>query len=726
MSKVTGNFKKTIFRSNTNNYLIGLFKVKETSPDLDKFINKTITITGYLPDLNEIDTYVLEGNITNHAKYGEQFVVNSFERIMPKEVDSMVSVLSSDMFKGIGKKTAEAIVDMFHEDTFNVILENPNNLLLVKGVTEKQVRVLHEALKNYQGSYEIILSLSKLGFSTRDSLKIYSKFKEKSFDIINEDIYKAYYFIDDIYFKTCDYIYLKNSDDDLDVKRIRAMFIYILRELTNVSGNTYFYLEEIRPYFIRVMGKDVSDELLLESINNLIALELIVVKEDKIYLKEYYDAEIFIARRLRLLAHEKEEVIKKYESVLNEIEIKNNITYNEEQKAAIKSALTNKCLIITGGPGTGKTTIIKGIIDLYQAINKYNTKDLMENLILLAPTGRASKRMSEVTNLSASTIHRFLKWNKDTNKFQINEYNKSKVNFVIIDESSMLDTLLLCNLLKGLSTNTKIIFVGDVNQLPSVGAGNVLHDMIESDEIKTIRLKNLYRQGKDSNIITFAHNINEGILDTELFNKNEDLQFIKCPDNTVIDIIKSEVSKIKNTDYQVLAPMYKTINGIDNINKALQELLNPMKPTKKEITINNVIYREDDKVIELTNMPDDNVFNGDIGCVSIIKLSPKKEVYIDYDENNVKYTPTMFSNFSLAYAISIHKSQGSEFKTVIMPIVKSYHKMLYRKLIYTGVTRSKEKLILIGDINALGNAINNTNEQKRRTSLDYYLKNGII
>ena len=726
MSKVTGNFKKTIFRSNTNNYLIGLFKVKETSSDLDKFINKTITITGYLPDLNEIDTYVLEGNITNHAKYGEQFVVNSFERIMPKEVDSMVSVLSSDMFKGIGKKTAEAIVDMFHEDTFNVILENPNNLLLVKGVTEKQVRVLHEALKNYQGSYEIILSLSKLGFSTRDSLKIYSKFKEKSFDIINEDIYKAYYFIDDIYFKTCDYIYLKNSDDDLDVKRIRAMFIYILRELTNVSGNTYFYLEEIRPYFIRVMGKSVSDELLLESINNLIALELIVVKEDKIYLKEYYDAEIFIARRLRLLAHEKEEVIKKYESVLNEIEIKNNITYNEEQKAAIKSALTNKCLIITGGPGTGKTTIIKGIIDLYQAINKYNTKDLMENLILLAPTGRASKRMSEVTNLSASTIHRFLKWNKDTNKFQINEYNKSKVNFVIIDESSMLDTLLLCNLLKGLSTNTKIIFVGDVNQLPSVGAGNVLHDMIESDEIKTIRLKNLYRQGKDSNIITFAHNINEGILDIELFNKNEDLQFIKCPDNKVIDTIKSEVSKIKNTDYQVLAPMYKTINGIDNINKALQELLNPKKPTKKEITINNVIYREDDKVIELTNMPDDNVFNGDIGCVSRIKLSPKKEVYIDYDENNVKYTPTMFNNFSLAYAISIHKSQGSEFKTVIMPIVKSYHKMLYRKLIYTGVTRSKEKLILIGDINALGNAINNTNEQKRRTSLDYYLKNGII
>ena len=726
MSKVTGNFKKTIFRSNTNNYLIGLFKVKETSPDLDKFINKTITITGYLPDLNEIDTYVLEGNIMNHSKYGEQFVVNSFERIMPKETDSMVSVLSSDMFKGIGKKTAEAIVDMFHEDTFNVILENPNNLLLVKGVSERQARVLHEALKNYQGSYEIILNLSKLGFSTRDSLKIYGKFKEKSFDVINDDIYKAYYFIDDIYFKTCDYIFEKNTEEKLDVKRIRAVFIYILRELTNVSGNTYFFLDEVRPYFIRIIGIDISDELLLEALNSLIGLELIVIKEDKIYLKEYYDAEIFIARRLRLLAHEKSETLKNYKDVLKEIEFKNNITYNEEQKTAILEALTNKCLIITGGPGTGKTTIIKGIIDLYQGLNKYKTKDLMENLALLAPTGRASKRMSEVTNLSASTIHRFLKWNKDTNKFQINEYNKSNVKFVIIDESSMLDTLLLANLLKGLSTNTKIIFVGDVDQLPSVGAGNVLEDLLTSEELKVIKLKNLYRQGKDSNIISLAHDINEGILNKDIFNKGEDLQFIKCPDNKVLDFIKKEVSKIENTDYQVLAPMYKTINGIDNINNVLQELLNPKKSTKKEISINNIIYRENDKVIELSNMPDENVFNGDIGIINKIKSTPKKEIYIDFDETTVKYTPTMFNKFSLAYAISIHKSQGSEFKTVIIPIVKAYHKMLYRKLIYTGITRSKEKLILIGDIKALEMATNNTNEQKRRTSLDYYLKNGII
>ena len=726
MSKITGNFKKTIYRNDSNSYLIGLFKVKETSSDLDKFINKTITITGYLPDLNEIDTYTLEGNITSHAKYGEQFTVTTFERIMPKETDSMVSVLSSDMFKGIGKKTAEAIVNMFHEETFNIILNEPNNLLLVKGVNEKQVRVLHESLKNYQGSYEIILNLSKLGFSTRDSLKIYNKFKENSFNYINDDIYKAYYFIDEISFKVCDYIYLKNCEDKFSVKRIRAVFIYILRELTNVFSSTYFYLLEVRPYFIRVMGNDVSDELLLEALNNLIALELIVVREDKIYLKEFYDAEIFIARRLRILAHEKSDSLKNFDNTIKEIELKNNITYNEEQLLAIKTSLKDKCVVITGGPGTGKTTIIKGIIDLYQALNKYKPKELEEKLVLLAPTGRASKRMSEVTNLNASTIHRFLKWNKDLNKFQVNEYNKSKADFVIIDEASMLDTLLLANLLKGLSSNAKIVFVGDANQLPSVGAGNVLHDLISSEELKVIKLKNLYRQGKDSNIITFAHDINEGKLNINIFNKGEDLRFIKCPNSKVLDIIKEEVSKIKDSNYQVLAPQYKTINGIDNINSVLQELLNPKKSSRKEISINNVTFREKDKVIELSNMPENYVFNGDIGIISKIKLSPKKEVYIDFDDNLVKYTQAMFNKFSLSYAISIHKSQGSEFKTVIMPVVKGYNKMLYRKLIYTGVTRSKEKLILIGDIKALEYAINNNSEEKRRTSLDYYLKNGII
>ena len=726
MNKLTGNFKRTIYYNDGNSYLIGLFKVKEASSNLDKFINKTITITGYLPDMNEIDTYILEGEVVFHEKYGEQFVVNNLERVMPKEKDSIVSVLSSDMFKGIGVKTAEAIVAMFHEDTFDVILNNPNNLLLVKGVSEKQVRILHEVLKNYQGSYEIVLNLSKLGFNTRDSLKIHSKFKADSFNLINEDIYKAYYYVDDLSFKMCDYLYLKNGNDKYDLKRLRAIFIYVLRELTNVVGFTYFNLLDIRPSFIKVLGSDCLDDDLVEVVNSLIQLELIVVKEERIYLKEYYEAEIFIARRLRLLSHEEKENSKKFAGFFKDIEKVNNIKYDQEQKEAIIEALTTKCLVITGGPGTGKTTIIKGIIDLYKVSNKLSDKDLFSNLVLLAPTGRASKRMSEVTNLSASTIHRFLKWNKEADKFLVNEYNKSKAKFVIIDEASMLDTLLLSNLLKGLSSNCRVVFVGDDNQLPSVGAGDVLHDLIKSEEINVIKLANLYRQGKDSNIITFAHDINKGVLNKELFNKGEDLTFIECPNNLVLDKIKEEVLKLQTDNYQVLAPLYKTINGIDNINLCLQDLLNKKTSLKKEIVINNLVYRENDKVIELANMPDEYVFNGDIGVIDKVKINPKKEIYINYDGNLVKYTNHMFNKFSLAYAISIHKSQGSEFNIVIMPIVKGYNKMLYRKLIYTGVTRSKEKLILIGDIKALEFAINNTSEKKRKTSLYLYLKNGII
>ena len=345
---------------------------------------------------------------------------------------------------------------------------------------------------------------------------------------------------------------------------------------------------------------------------------------------------------------------------------------------------------------------------------------------MLAPTGRASKRMSEVTNFEASTIHRFLKWNKDTNRFQINEYNKSSVSFVIIDEASMIDTMLLANLLKGLKSSCHIIFVGDANQLPSVAAGDVLNDMIESKELPVYALKNWHRQGTDSKIIPFAHRINEGILDRELLNSGSDLEFIPCKDNEIIEVIGNVCKDYNSYDLQVLAPIYKNRNGIYAINDHLQKLWNPKSPSKKEIEGNEGIYREKDKVIQLSNMKDESVFNGDIGIIDRIKLLGNKELYIDYDGNLVKYTKSMLQNFTLGYAISIHKSQGSEFDTVLIPFTFDYRKMLYRKLIYTGVTRCKKKLILVGDINALEQAIRNNQEQKRRTSLKLFLENGIL
>lgn len=723
MSEIKGKLSKIIFHNNQNGYTVGLLKVKES--DIDDLVNKTVTFTGSLPDLNEIDTYIMTGNLTNHEKYGSQFQVKSINRIMPQETDAMIDILSSNLFKGIGKKTAEKLVSVFKEKTFDVILNDTSNLLLIPGINEKQAKTLKEALKQYQGSYEDILILNKLGFSTSESMKIYHYYKDKLNEILDGNLYNIYYDIDEISFPRVDSIFVAKYEKD-SPSRVAGAIIYIIKTLSMTYGHTYFSKEEVNSYLFRVLKVEVSEKVVADAYNSLLVDERIVIKDDRLYLWEMYEAETLIARRLRLLAHEDKIKYKNLDTKIKEIETHYGIVYTDEQLDAIKLAITRKVAIITGGPGTGKTTILKGILDLYKVLSSSDKIRLNEQIALLAPTGRASKRMSEVTNFEASTIHRFLKWNKDTNRFQINEYNKSSVSFVIIDEASMIDTMLLANLLKGLKSSCHIIFVGDANQLPSVAAGDVLNDMIESKELPVYALKNWHRQGTDSKIIPFAHKINEGILDKELLNSGNDLEFIPCKDNEIIEVIGNVCKDYNSYDLQVLAPIYKNRNGIYAINDHLQKLWNPKSPSKKEIEGNESIYREKDKVIQLSNMKDESVFNGDIGIIDRIKLLGNKELYIDYDGNLVKYTKSMLQNFTLGYAISIHKSQGSEFDTVLIPFTFDYRKMLYRKLIYTGVTRCKKKLILVGDINALEQAIRNNQEQKRRTSLKLFLENGIL
>ena len=723
MSEIKGKLSKIIFHNNQNGYTVGLLKVKES--DIDDLVNKTVTFTGNLPDLNEIDTYIMTGSLTNHEKYGSQFQVKSINRIMPQETDAMIDILSSNLFKGIGKKTAEKLVSVFKEKTFDVILNDTGNLLLIPGISEKQAKTLKEALKQYQGSYEDILMLNKLGFSTSESMKIYHYYKDKLNEVLDGNLYNIYYDIDEISFPRVDSIFVAKYKKD-SPSRVAGAIIYIIKTLSMTYGHTYFSKEEVNSYLFRVLKVEVSEKVVADAYNSLLVDERIVIKDDRLYLWEMYEAETLIARRLRLLAHEDKIKYKNLDTKIKEIETHYGIVYTDEQLDAIKLAITRKVAIITGGPGTGKTTILKGILDLYKVLSSSDKIRLNEQIALLAPTGRASKRMSEVTNFEASTIHRFLKWNKDTNRFQINEYNKSSVSFVIIDEASMIDTMLLANLLKGLKSSCHIIFVGDANQLPSVAAGDVLNDMIESKELPVYALKNWHRQGSDSKIIPFAHRINEGILDRELLNSGSDLEFIPCKDNEIIEVIGNVCKDYNSYDLQVLAPIYKNRNGIYAINDHLQKLWNPKSPSKKEIEGNESIYREKDKVIQLSNMKDESVFNGDIGVIDRIKLLGNKELYIDYDGNLVKYTKSMLQNFTLGYAISIHKSQGSEFDTVLIPFTLDYRKMLYRKLIYTGVTRCKKKLILVGDINALEQAIRNNQEQKRRTSLKLFLENGIL
>lgn len=725
---IKGNFRKYIYKTDKG-YVVGLFKVKETnSEELAFYVNHTITFTGYFHELNEEDTYLFTGKLVEHEKYGEQFLVESYERVMPEEKDAIVEFLSSGLFKGIGEKKAQKIVDYLGKDTLTIILENPSNLLLIPTITKKQISTLHDTLVEYEASYKTVLEVSELGFSTKDSLLIYNHYKQKTLDVISKNIYLLMEDIDEITFKKIDMIALKQEMKKDDSRRIMAAILYVLEEVCNLYGHSYLEKEELFSYTIRALGNEIGNHDFEEVLETLVKEMKVILNKERYYLKLMYEAEENIVRRLGYLMRKEDENIKKLDAYYRDVEDYHLCQYNPIQEQAIKNSFIKNFLIITGGPGTGKTTIIKAICELYKRIYKLSHEKLCQEIALLAPTGRASKRISESTLLPATTIHRFLKWNKENNHFAVNEYNKSDVKFVIVDEFSMVDTFLFHNLLNGLRYDTKVILVGDYHQLPSVGPGQLLKDMIESKCLTTIELTELYRQKSNSNIISLAYQIQNNNIDSTIFNQEIDLTFIPAPASNVRDKVVEIASIYQQnlSEFQVLAPMYKGIAGIDLLNVSLQNLFNPKDKKKKEILINNVLFRENDKVIQLSNMPDENVFNGDIGIIEeILSEGSKKEVIINFDGNRVRYTSSNFNKFKHAYAISIHKSQGSEFDIVVIPVVKGYGKMLYRKLIYTGVTRVKKKLYLIGDYDAFLYSVSNDNTDIRKTSLKEKIINNI-
>ena len=400
----------------------------------------------------------------------------------------------------------------------------------------------------------------------------------------------------------------------------------------------------------------------------------------------------------------------------------NKITYDDTQLKAIESGVNNNITIITGGPGTGKTTIIKAIVSIIMDSKKARDTDIA----LLAPTGRAAKKMMETTNLPAYTIHKYLGWDKDTNTFATDEYNPNKEKYIIVDEVSMIDTLLMEALLKGTKRDIHLILVGDYYQLPSVSEGQILKDLIDSDCLPVISLNKIYRQTEGSYILNLAYDIKSKNISEDLFIKKDDYLFINSDNDNTLSYIKEVVTKAikkgySDMDIQVLAPMYKSINGIDSLNIMLQELFNPKAKNKKEIVFKDVVYREYDKVLQLVNDPDNNVYNGDIGYIEEIIVSDGKkipnQININYDGNIVEYTPDKFINFRHGYAISIHKAQGSEFDTVIMPITSNFKRMLYNKLVYTGVTRAKKSLIIVGEPSSFIYGINNDYVDNRKTTL---------
>ena len=437
---IKGHYTKTIFQT-TAGYHVGLFKIQETNDKtMEEYIGRSFTFTGYFHELNTNDTYIFYGKLVEHEKYGYQYQVNSYERCKPEEKDSIVEFLTSGLFKGIGEKKAKSIVEVLGKDTLKIILNQPDNLILIPGITKTNIDTLHKGLKDYEASYEVILQLTNIGFTTKDSMIIYNTYKTNTMKIIEENLYKLIEDIKDMTFKKIDRIALGKGIEKDYSKRVESAIIYIMEEVSQTYGHCFYYEEEIESYLPRVIGIKIETSKYIEALFELEKNNKIVKKENIYYLKEMYDAECFIVKRFRMLNKEKNDEIKKINDEIINLEKKLKITYNNDQLNAIKKSIEKKFLIITGGPGTGKTTIIKAVLELYRIINKLSYEKIQDKVVLLAPTGRAAKRMSEATLYPACTIHRFLKWQKDTNKFQINEYNKSKVEFLIIDEASMIDT----------------------------------------------------------------------------------------------------------------------------------------------------------------------------------------------------------------------------------------------------------------------------------------------
>ena len=730
MSYIKGKVRNLIFESESG-YKVGIIRVKETDDEeLKDYLNKTITFVGYFADLNYEDNYILNGSLVYNDKYGYQFKADNYEKEEIKGEAAVIEFLSSPLIKGCGEKTAKSIVDRLGEDAINIIKENPANLLVVKGMTEKKANKIYDSIAKYQSTDDMIVSFKKLGFSINEALTIINRYGESSLEIFKTSPYSLKELLD---FKKIDSAYLNYEEYDVSIRE-KACLLQTISYLEMELGDTYFSEDEIIDGLKRYFKIILDYDKYINYVNELVTNRSLTRNDSSLSLTFTNDLEDYISSRLLEINELDIKEFKLFDTEIIKLQEYNNVTYNKDQLKAIKSSLESRVSIISGGPGTGKTTIVKAIVELYIALHKLTARDITSNIALLAPTGRAAKKLAEATLLPTSTIHRYLKWNKENNDFGVNEFNPNNHKLIIVDETSMIDTYVFASLLKGLTKNIQIIFVGDANQLPSVGPGMVLNDLISSYLFTFTPLTQIYRQSINSYIPVLANEIKNKELSDDFKSKKDDYSFLEIPSNLVKDNLKKicqmSIEKgLTDKDIQILAPMYKGENGIDNMNIILQELFNPKDKGKKEIKMGDVVYREKDKLLQLVNDVDKNVFNGDIGYIKeIVSINHprKKDIFlIDFDGNIQEYTREDMYNVKHAYAISIHKSQGSEFPHVIIPVVKNYYKMLYNKLIYTAVSRAKKSLVIIGEEQAFKMAVYNDLTTKRKTTLLDKLMNKI-
>ena len=727
-----GQVQSEIFTSPDSFFKVLIVSVEEANFDWHE---PEITVTGSFGDLSDDQTYRFEGKIVEHPRYGQQFQATSYHVNRPTSKDGLIDFLSGKQFTGIGKKTAEKIVDKLGTDAINKIIADPHildELKLRKTIKDSLV----DNLRANQGMDQIIIGLNDLGFGANLSSAIFDKYGEETLHIINENPYQLAAEIDGISFNRADQVAQKLGIATNDSRRIDAAIIQTLDDLTMETGDTFTTTKPLLQQTIQLLaqgsGGRVSTDLIANQIVELEKNQEIRYADEKIYPTALYNAEWQIADHLhRLLTVDPEKLpATTIEKTVTKVADQSGITYDQVQKEAIKTALNSKVMLLTGGPGTGKTTIIKGIVASYAKIhalsldvNEYKEKSFP--VLLAAPTGRAAKRMSEATDLPASTIHRLLGLNGREMPTDMNARDLEG-SLLIIDEMSMVDTLLFKTLIQAVPTSMHVVLVGDKDQLPSVGPGQVFHDLLDFAELPKVELTNIHRQAADSTIIPLAHAIKEGKLPPDLTNKMPDRSFISCHANQVPSVVQQIIDLSKKRDYsandiQILAPMYRGQAGIDRLNELAQQAYNPPANGKQEVDFRGLTFRVGDKVLQLVNVPEKNIFNGDIGKITAIEsgrtVGRKSEsITVDFDGNEVSYSRMEWNQLRLAYCISIHKAQGSQFKMVLLPIVQQFSRMLQRNLLYTAITRAAEKLVLIGEPYAAVTSVKNE-AVNRKTSL---------
>ena len=721
----SGTVERIIFENPNNFFRILLLDIEDTDAEFDDF---EIIVTGTMADIMEGQDYTFWGTLVQHPKYGEQLKVTRYERAKPTS-KGLVKYFASDHFKGIGVKTAQKIVDLYGDNTIDQILADPNRLVSINGLSAVNREAFVSKLRQNYGTEMLLSKLAEYGIPNKLALQIQDTYKEETLEIVQKYPYQLVEEIQGIGFKIADQLAQQLGIESDAPERFRAGLVHTLFSQSMETGDTYIEARDLLAHTIDLLENarqvELDPALVADELAHLIEEDKIQNVDTKIFENSLYFAEEGIRSNLiRILEKGKQETFDapKLESIIEQVEQDLGICYDHIQKKAICDAINHKVFILTGGPGTGKTTVINGIIATYAALHKLDLAKKQELPILLAaPTGRAARRMNELTGLPSATIHRHLGMTGDDDTSHLDDYLDA--DFIIVDEFSMVDTWLANQLLSNISSNSKILIVGDADQLPSVSPGQVLADLLKIPLLPQTKLTKIYRQGEDSTIVTLASQIQQGLLPADFTEKKADRSYFEASGEYIPDMIKKIVaaairSGIPAQDVQVLAPMYRGPAGIDQINQLMQDLINPSEKDQLVFEAPDCQYRQGDKVIHLVNDAESNVFNGDLGYITDLlpgKYTDSKqdELTINFDGNEIIYPRSEWYKIRLAYAMSIHKSQGSEFPVVILPITRSSHRMLQRNLVYTAITRAKSKLILLGEKAAFDYAAKNTGTARK-------------